>query len=271
MNWNISVPSILHVYWGGTALVYMSYLTVYTFMKLNPDWQVIVWYPEKPYKGKSWGNTGREMIDPRRCKDYFPDLLNLPVTKMPVNFSELGFSDNIAEVHKADYIRIHSLALYGGVWSDMDIMYFKPITELKVNVPANKDKETYVCIGPYGHSTGFNMATEGSKFFNSLTEKINREYKSSNYQCWGPDLFNKYYRTLDLIPNAVNIGMEAVYAHNCHQVSELLNGGKARFNGYSIGCHWYAGNSLWGSFFNNTNGGQRNLQNNIISSLINAV
>ena len=222
-----------------------------------------------PFTGKSWKiEPGYQEWNPKLCKDYFQDLLNLPIVKSQVDFKSLGFNDRTAEVHKNDYVRISALNLYGGVWSDMDVIYFKPITDLKVNKPENKDKETYVCISPvYGHSTGFNMAIEGSQFFTKMVEVINSRYNSTGYQCWGPDMFNLYFKTLESIPNSVNIDMDAVYAHDCHHMRELL-GNSPRFTDGSIGCHWYGGNSIWGKFFNETKGGEVNLPDNIIGNLI---
>jgi hypothetical protein len=64
--------------------------------------------------------------------------------------------------------------------------------------------------------------------------------------------------------------MEAVYAHNCHQVRELF-GTVPRFTEQSIGCHWYGGNEVWPDFFNKTAGGEKNLPKCIISDLIEQV
>jgi hypothetical protein len=267
-NWNLSVPKICHFYWGGANLVYLRYLTVKTFIKFNPDWDVVLWYPVKPYMGKSWGGTGHDLINSDLCKDYLPDLMDLEITKIPVDFEKMNFPGNTAEIHKADYMRIELLKQHGGVWSDLDIIYFKPLTDLKANTSENKDKEVYVCTGDYGHSTGFNMARPDSQFFNHLSDRLSAEYNPDNYQCWGPDLFNKYYKKVELIPGAVNLSMDVVYAHNCHNVNELLNGAAPRFNDESIGCHWYAGNQLWGKFLNETGGGVKNLQNNLISKII---
>ena len=268
--WNLNVPKICHIYWGGGPLLYLRYLTVRTFIKLNPDWQVILWYPEYSFTGKSWGIEHNYLpLNPTLCKDYLPELLELPITKMPIDFSSLGFKKETPEVHKADYTRINVLHLYGGVWVDLDILFFKSMSDLEVNTTENKYKETYVCISPsYGHSTGFNMAIEGSKFFGTLKENMNKEYNPSGYQCWGPDIFNKYFKKLEDIPNAVNLGMDVVYAHDCYTLKELLETNNPRFTEGSIGCHWYAGHSMWGKFFNETKGGTVNLPDNIIGNLI---
>ena len=268
-KWHLDIPKIAHFYWGGGKLIYLRYLAFKTFAALNPDWKIILWQPERHFTGKSWGiERGNQPINYKLMEDYTDKLSDLPITLMKVNFESLKFWANMAEVHKNDYIRINSLYLYGGLWSDTDILYFKSMNDLCVNTEENKEKQVYVCIADYGHSTGFNLATEGSKFFTKLLEMLNPEYKPLEYQCWGPDMFNKYFRKLELIPAGVNIPMDVVYAHNCHNVCELLNGKFSRFTDQSIGCHWYGGNSVWGRFLNETAGGEKNLKNNIISQLI---
>ena len=267
--WELDVPKTVHFYWGGGKLIYMRYLSIVTFMRYNPDWQVIFWYPAISKKVKKWGTEpGCEVVDEKLCKDYLSELLTLPITKVPINFFEIGLPVNTEEVHKNDYIRINVLNLYGGVWSDMDILYFNPMEKLKVNIPQNKGKEVYVCISDYGHSTGFNMATKGSHFFNTLNNLFGFQYKPNDYQCWGPDIFNKYFKRFHDIRNAVNLSMDVVYAHDCHHVLELLGNGTARFTDGSIGCHWYGGNSIWGKFINETRGGEYDLPDNIIGNLI---
>jgi hypothetical protein len=269
-EWHLTnIKKVCHTYWGGGKLPYLRYLTVKTFMRLNPDWQVILWYPSVPFRGKSWGiEKGYKELDQNLLKDYLPDLMALPITKVPVDFNKLKFRNITAEVHKADYIRINTLYLYGGLWTDMDILYFKPMADMAANVPKNRNKEVFVCISDYGHSTGFNLATEKSKFFETLLNNLAINFKRNEYQCWGPDIFNKYFKRLESIPKSVNLEMDVVYAHDCHHAKELITNVTPRFTENSIGCHWYAGNSIWGDFLNKTKGGEMNLPNTIIGNLI---
>lgn len=270
-SWHLEVPKIAHFYWGGGKLLYMRYLSIKTFVKHNPDWQVIFWYPKEPFKGRSWyTDMYPAKINEELCRDYTTEVMKI-TTPMVVDFKSLGARKNLAEVHKNDFIRVNAMYLYGGLWSDMDIIYFKSVNELEVNKPENKDKKVFVCIAAYGHSTGFNMATPESEFFRELRDNLNRCYQSTNYQCWGPDMWNRYFKTLDHIKEGAEIGMDAVYAHDCHHVSELLVKSKPRFTEHSIGCHWYGGNAIWPDYFNRTHGGERNLPNCLISELIEQV
>src|SRR5690606_19256542 len=131
--WKIDVPKIAHFYWGGGKLLYMRYLSIISFLKYNPDWAVVFWQPKEPFKGRSWyTDIYPPKIKEELCKDYLPEVLK-KVHHIEVDFKALGAAKNMSEVHKNDYIRVHALKLYGGLWSDMDIIYFKGVDSLEVN------------------------------------------------------------------------------------------------------------------------------------------
>jgi mannosyltransferase OCH1-like enzyme len=238
-------------------------------MELNPDWIIQFWYSKEVSYIFSWQSLEHKYNI--SCDDYFPELMKLPIKKTEIDYEMFGFKKEVSESHKGDYMRVSVLNLYGGVWSDMDVIYFKPMTSLKVNTSENKEIETFVCIGPYGHSTGFVMSSENNKFFKKLSYATIDEYRPIDYQCLGPDMFNKYGRTIKDIEgysSAINLDMDVVYAHNCWQIKELMDGSSPKFTDGSIGCHWYGGHPMWEKFINETNGGLTNLPESIISDLL---
>jgi len=262
--WYLNIPKILHVYWGGGSLPYMRYLTVKTFIDINPGWEIQVWTPKDHSRKITWHSGENSYVS--HCEDYFPRLLELPVKHNVFDYVKHGFQRNSSEVHKADYTRIAALNYYGGVWADMDIIFFRPIAEIYVNTKQYADKEVFVCIAHYGHSTGFLMARPDSKMFSVLVDAMLRDFNPASYQCIGPDLFNKYFRKK--VPSAVNLSMDVVYSHDALSNGELLKLKQGRFTERSIGCHWYGGHPMWGRFIKETNGGLEHLPDNIISNLI---
>jgi len=271
MAWELNIPKILHVYWGGGPLYYLRYLTVKTFMKYNPDWEIRLYYPEYPNKNITW-RTG-ENDHPTQCKDFTEELMGLPITTIPVDFTEFGFSNDMPEVHKSDFIRLQQLATVGGVWSDMDIFYFKSMDEFYLNTPENKDIKTFYCNHKYGHSIGFLMSSENNYFFKHLTRYSKMHYHPGNYQAIGVIIWNRYFNTPDSINDiapAMNFDMDVVYAHDAEFLDEILKPVKHRFTEKSIGLHWYGGAPMWTTFANETNGGAENLPNNIIGNLLKA-
>lgn len=269
MEWQLRAPKIAHFYWGGDIMSYMRYMTIVSFMRHNPDWRMILWMPKYPSVKRTW-NT-RELNYDVECDDFLPRLLDLPIQKEYVDFKDFGFDNDTSEVHKSDFLRLHLLATMGGLWSDMDILYFKPMAALGVNWRGNKSKDTFVCIGPYKHSAGFLMSAPGSKYFHQLVKLAEKRYPPTVYQGIGCDMFNQFFPTIHHVNNvspAANIDMTAVYEHNALHIPDILNGSPAHFTEGSIGIHWYAGHPLWGPFIKNTNGGQDNLPDCVISTIL---
>jgi hypothetical protein len=237
-------------------------------MRYNPDWQVILWMPVIPGAVVTWEKGGA--LDYKlSCKNYIDELMDLPIKRTYFDISQYGFNNLISEVHKSDFLRLVLLGTYGGVWADMDILFFKPMTDLLVNILENKDKESFVCHSHYGYTNAFMMSTEENKLFNNLAAAAKNNFNPSEHQCLGLDLFNKYYRELKMMgPLAINIGMDAVMMHDIIHIEDIYNGSKARFTEGSIGMHWYAGHQLSGKFLRETDGGLRNLPDNILGNLI---
>jgi len=268
MSWKLNVPKILHLYWGTGSLPYLRYCTITSFMKYNPDWIVKLWRPLYPAKVVTWKT--KQLNYKNTWTDYTAAMLDLPIEEQLIDFEDFGLSNDTSEVIKSDFLRYWLLTEYGGVWSDMDILYFRSINCLKVNALDNKDKETFVCISPkYGHSNGFFMAAKESVFFRRMTGMA--DINNSEYQCAGPNSCNKYFptiETINAISPAMDIGMEAVYPLDGNSISKIYNMGTIKFSLHSIGLHWYAGHQSAGLFLKATNGGVNNISNSILGSLL---
>lgn len=270
MEWQLNIPKILHVYWGGKTLNYLRFLTIKTFLKHNPDWKIRFLYPKEYTKGTSWvtyenKNTAWDV------QDFMPEVKKLPIDLVMVDLQEYGVSNKISEVHKSDFVRLIQLSQYGGLWSDMDIFYIKPMTDFYLNVPENKDIETYICNNEYGHSIGFMMASQGNKFFASLSSLALREYEPYFYQTLGARLYNKYFSTMESIhrlSSAINISMDVVYPSRAGDEADLINGNAIRITDKTLGIHWFAGHPQWNDYFRATNGGIDAIPNSIIGNLI---
>ena len=162
---------ILHVYWGGT-LPYLRFMTLKTFINHNPDWKIMFWYPKYPNHKITWKSS--EQTYHYSCKDFLSEVNKLSsITKTIIDFRDYGLNNDISEIHKADFVRLYQLSTLGGVWSDMDVFYIRPINDLYVNTRENKNIKTLYCHIPklkYGHSVGFLAALQENKFFKTLLE-----------------------------------------------------------------------------------------------------
>jgi len=266
MTWHLTkIPKILHCYWGGNSLPYLRYLTIDTFHRLNPDWQIRYYYPINPKKEHSWVTTEQKY---KETWDNWIDKIDTSyVSAIGISFEDA--KKNMSEVHRSDYLRWQLLSGLGGLWSDMDILYVKPMEALYVNTEENSDKETVVCISGYGHSVGFMMGSRRNVVFKTMADKSLASYSSNQYQCMGSVLFNKLYPNIELIPRGINLSMDVVYAYDANHVRELFSDNRPnRFTNNTIGVHWYAGSHISGAYLNKTNGGLNPTGDSIIDRSI---
>lgn len=224
------IPKTLFLYWGGRDLSYLRFMTVKSFKKYNPDWQIRVFYPTHPQTGRGW--TTNEHAVEYKGEDYF-DKLKDYATVESLDMEELGFGNELAEVHKSGVFRLWALTKYGGVYSDFDILYFKPMVEIK---------ERAYFHHPDGHfADGFLASKKDDKLFKFLLERL-KTASTGKYQSFGPTLWGEYFGSKK--PDGWNIPKSLVYACDWQDVDKLF--GDYRLPDDAVGIHWFGGSDKAG-------------------------
>jgi hypothetical protein len=239
------IPKIIHFYWGGEKLSYLRYLTIYTFCKQNPDWIVKYYTPKQRSTTIPWATHEQKGII--KAGDCSSLLKQLPIEQIEFDFNQIGISNELNEVHKSDFLRLYLLSTVGGLWSDMDILYFKPMN-------LSLEYNTCLCSNPiYYHSVGFLLASSNNSVFNYLFQNAKRLFNPTNYQTIGAKLYNDENETLNIIDrNIFNIPMDIVYSYDAQEILKIFNGDDLplKFTSNSIGLHWFAGHPLAGQYQN---------------------
>jgi SAM-dependent methyltransferase len=275
--WHLhKIPRILHVYFGGDKVSYLRYMTVKTFVNLNRDWQVRFYYPRFPQPLKSWVSFEQKYLF--EGEDYFEQLKKLPIKMIPFDFTTIGVDNSLSEVYKSDYLRWYLLSTVGGLWSDMDILYFKPMNSLPFNTPDNVHIDTGVCICRYGHSIGFMLASKENLYYSYVWKRTKQAWNASNYQSIGSILSNRLFPTVAAIQrvlpqlNPVNIPMDVVYAYDAARIHDIYKSTNlGRFTNHSIGLHWYAGHPLAGQYLQETKGGVNAIPDCVLGKTLTAL
>lgn len=262
MDWNLPVPKILHLYWGkNKKLSYMKYLTVVSFSKLNPEWNISIYYPRNICKIDGWDGFEQKSYC-YQGDDYFNKLSEIKNVKL----IEIKFNkeiDCLSEVHKSDLLRLELLASIGGVWSDFDIFYLQPITKLFFN-QQKQTKDTLICynVVQHYHSIGFLMSGGNNKFYAKLKDLALYNIKDINslqYQNIGRDLYNYFFRydakkTLDFsIKYNVKIGnipFNTIYPFQWNQINLIFGNQELSLPEDTIGIHWFAGSNKTSKYEN---------------------
>lgn len=253
------ISKTLHLYWGRNKKIsYMKYLTALSFSRLNPDWKIKVHYPKVTSMGDSWDSVEQKSYDYQGI-DYFELLTDIDNVELnEVDFSIYDLPINISEVHKSDIFRLCILADEGGIWSDFDIFYIKPISSYLTNLSGS---QTHICNHFGYHSIGFLASSKNNKFFKQLfdysLQLINQE--NCSYQIIGRDLysaffqynltnvekFNKEYNT-----NIYNIPFTVVYPFQWNQIDKIFGKENYQLPENTVGIHWFAGSNSTSNYEN---------------------
>lgn len=224
---------------------------MYSFKKLNPDWQIKIYYPKVNYEGENTWQS-QEHFYKFTGENYFDRLLAMDVEKIQVDFSQASIDSNIPESFKADFLRWHILANEGGLWSDFDIIYFKPMDSLVFNSQANSNTDTFVCINDsrvyYRHLIGFLMSSPNNDFYRFVLQQAYSRLDLKNYQSIGSLILNAHFQSIQSARfrfrhlHIANIDLASVYPLNELNIPLIYHTNDlSAVTGETIGIHWYAG------------------------------
>lgn len=255
--WHLKrIPKIAYFYWGNTELPYLRFLSVYSFCKFNPDWKIKVYYPVEFTKKNSW-NTHENQHE-FTGGDYWYQLKALNVELVEYNMELLQVHNTISEVFKSEFLKQYLSGVFGGVWIDMDIIFFKSMNHLSVNTPSNANVTNVISINEkYGHSVGFSLSSPDNDYHCYFLQHAKKTFDETKYQGIGPDMMNRVCPTFKSIKEkfpqseAINMSIDTVYAYDFNYIDKIYNSPDMdRFTKNSIGLHWYGGYPGAGTYIN---------------------
>ena len=248
--WNlVKIPKILHVYWSNNILSFLRFSTIKTFSKYNPDFQIRYYYPKVKYTGdRQWNKEqpNQDLVG----KDYTSMVASLPNTRViEIDFDSWGIG-NIPEVYRSDLLRLKMLEAEGGIWVDMDILFFRPMTDCWINMPEYSETDTIISYHPTRnhYSIGFLGSSKSNLFYKHLYDAGKKRItQSGDYQWLGIMLWHGCFQTpadiLKMYPQLkiIDIQMNLVYSLDSEQIKEIYQLTTPLTDPKTIGLHFYAG------------------------------
>lgn len=239
-----NIPHILHLYWGrNQPLSFMRYMTVRSFVHFNPGWRVVMWHPQCPSQAKTW--SSREFpVTPDAAHDHFDDALALPrVTARIVTADMPNVPNDTPEVMKSDLLQWQVMSsIDGGFWSDTDILFTRPMSDLQV--PRDADAVLYRHrdrLHQTFYTIGFMAAGLGAaRFFSGVARQAHEDLDPTQYQSGGGTALRRY---IEAHPPGCVIHWPSpttIYPVDGVRVNDLYRG----FIGIPkdmIGVHWFGG------------------------------
>ena len=248
-----NVPKICHFYWGAPVVPFLRYMCLRSFLQYNPDWKIRLHTPAELTTTQSW--VTYENKEGFSTRDYSERLGELGVEITPWDMEDIGFSNDLPEVIKSDLLRLYLLYNVGGLWSDSDIIYFRPLSHTIPNV----EHIAYFCYrrggptqdptpknGPLYHSIGFMMGIPGNRYFQMLWEGVRyreldqKEYQTAGSPYYGSVLDENMFRTN--AKDLYNFDINVVYPSRA--VPGMWGSSQEyipQIRPITIGWHWYCG------------------------------
>ena len=199
--WNKNIPHNLYLFWDGSPMSYLQLLTVASFHKYNPEWGIYVYVPNTTYQQLAKNTFIPDYIG----TDWYSELCDLDYVKIVrFDLSEFGIKPDSHGIQCSDQWRARILRQKGGMYSDFDVLWLKPMTEF-VNVECDGDPKDFDCVvslSQYNkgyHSNSNIMAEQGSRFLKDVIEMQASVKPPYGHQAFYLDLINKAYPTLDSI------------------------------------------------------------------------
>ena len=255
----VRIPKKVHFYWGNDRISFLRFLSVWSFRKFNPDWEINLYLPAIQYRGGIPWATGEGYDGTGFAgRDYSRDLFSISGLRIhEVDFSAFPAIAEAPENYKSDFFRWHILSEQGGVYSDIDLLSLRPLSDLYLNVRDNKDAEAVICLQEAGNIIGFLMGAPGSTFYKRLLEKSVEAFNTQMYQAISAPMVNEVYPSMQFIRQSypdmrvLNMSMDVVYALGHSVIPDIfLSTDLGRLKSETIGIHWYAGHPVAQEFNN---------------------
>jgi hypothetical protein len=260
------IPHILHLYWDKTPMSWLQSLTPISFNKYNPDWTINVYVPKQKYAG------GAKYIPNYTGKDYFHLVEEATyVNIVEVNLDDYGINLNLHNILRSDILRYHLLYNHGGVWSDFDVLWLKPMTHFH-NIEYHGDTpiEDVTAVVSLihsthgGHSIGIMIHCQYDAYAKELVEMAKKVTPPFGHETFGSLMISNKYPTMESLAGfkgLIGVKDETYYPYRIHPPGATFNKlysatDLSLITNNVICLHWYNGKK-WSKDYVNGNGLKR--------------
>lgn len=288
------IPKKIYFFWGNEKMSWMRYMTLKSFTMFNPDWQIYVYTSNRMITTKTWDTGNHQDFFAFNGSDYMDKARELDIEFRVWDADNNGLIEaskirNMGASHKSNLFKWYMMATEGGIYCDMDVLFFRPIDKFYKEL--NKGGyTTAICQTEY-LSIGLLASAGDDDFFQALFINSVDNYTPDSYQSAGVEsIYNLYALKSDEIqwileqilakyprftafdiaitlpqsnvlrvaearyPNLMfyNIPFDLIYSWDANRIIDaFVSGGTIKdMPEDAIGYHWYAGHPLAQTFNN---------------------
>ena len=256
------IPKRIFFYWENNKMSWMRYMTLYSFRKLNPEWEIDLYFDDNnDFNDHKWKENIQDYSHFDGV-DYFDEIkkLNVNIKQIDSDNDWLSQFKNVTPSGKSNIFKWHQLYKHGGFFADMDIIFVKPIdnfydylTENNYNTVFSQNR--YKDIMNY-LSIGFLASNKNNSFYKDIYENCFKFSNQVEYQTYGVncvyDLYDMTLKNNDVLSASIekykdlkihNVDFELVYPYDSTKIEYCFNNDidLNELPPNTIGYHWCAG------------------------------
>ena len=216
------IPKKIYFYWGNEQMSWMRYMTLKSFRMFNPSWDMTLYTSHCPKDIKTWVTPENQDFFCFKGENYMGLINDLNVNIVPWEIANNGITavastPNISASHRSNFFKWAKLATDGGIYSDLDIIYFKPLDEFYNKINA-EEYNTAICQTNY-LSIGFLASSGNNPFFRDLFINGLDRYNTGEYQSAGVSNIYDFYNKTEKKDEAIAMIREKYPQLNKYEIS----------------------------------------------------
>lgn len=240
-----TLPKRMSFFWTG-CMSWMRYLTLQSFRKYHPDWEIRLYTPVLDGSSQQWSTQESADITYSGL-DYGTRLDALDIRqyvwRCPVR--------QTAAAQACDLFEWEMLGTIGGFYADMDILWLQSIEPLRKSVGAT---DALFCPEKTSLAIGFFAAVPNCRLFQDVYREAKQAGQLTNYQGYGVDTFYRLtgVRGLQVIPRLRNmysdlelkdVACTTVYPFDWQEIHHIFER-KLIVSKDTYGIHWFGGSQI---------------------------
>jgi len=240
-------------FWGNDTMSWLRYMSLWTFRKLNPDWDMRLFVCGQRRTKKYWKTPEQQDFFTYTGPDYtdrLDDIAGLQVIPWEVEKVSL---QNLGPSHKSNFFKWGLLAKESGVYADLDIVFIRSANNWLRHVGGHDVAICYRQPPRNYFSIGLLGSSGRGQFYNDVYQESMRGFGPGTYQSAGveaiyrltrklpgPDHWRKLVRRYSRA-KFIDFDKHFVYPWGCSQIPEMTVKLHTTVPAKTFGIHWYAG------------------------------
>lgn len=253
------IPNRAMFYWSGGPLSWMRYCSLWSFRRLNPTWEIVLFYGGPHANAETWTDSNEKQDWMGEApRDYLGEVRLLGVDLKQWH-CPAGFSD-LTSVHRNDLCRWGALSKFGGWFFDLDILFVDSMEVLKADVASPPPEAFDVAFVPMRDycPTGFIGAAAGNKFTEACYHAAAGSPQRKRYRSAGSEallgmtpLAGRFSYTARECQRALQsafpstrfwwLRSRVAYPWEWHRSNEIFGADRTVDYPETVAIHWYAG------------------------------